>query len=477
MRVPVRYLFDQMLREEWRMHSRLFGGVRFALFPAFLTLLAAGTATFFAVAGASEATLLAGLHVVVALVGLQVGSIGLVGRDALENLLGDTTLLIYSARTLPVSERRLLFVFVVKDVAYYAVLFIAPLVVGTLPLVVLGSLSLGAVPLLLATAWLAFGFGVGLSLLFVGLATRSRLAPAVVAGGLLAGGVLRPDLAATLTPYGLFVDPTPAGAAVSVLLPLVGGAVGLRLFEFDRRTPARTAANQFRALHGRLRRVDRQGLLAKSLLDVARSSGGLWKVLFSQGLVFGVVAVLLGYLPDIVPVRPSPGLTLAAVLSLGAFTTYNWLCQYDDADFFGTYPIPLAAVFRAKLYGFLLLAVPAGLFYLGLGVAVFGVGSLLVGAAVYLPVSLYVFGVTAYVAGLRPTELLFDTPVFAAFTVAMMAVLLPLVVLAIAYPLDPTLVAGLAVAVAVVAGGVGYALYRRAGPKWTRRARAGQLDG
>jgi hypothetical protein len=89
----------------------------------------------------------------------------------------------------------------------------------------------------------------------------------------------------------------------------------------------------------------------------------------------------------------------------------------------------------------------------------------------------YVFGVTAYVAGLRPTELLFDTPVFAGFTAAMMAVLLPLVVLAIAYPLDPTLVAGLAVGVALLAGLVGYALYRRAGPRWTARARSGALDG
>ncbi len=476
MGVSVRYLFAEMLREEWRMHARLFGGVRFALFPAFLTLLAAGTATFFAVAGASEPALLAGLHAVVALVGLQVGSIGLVGQDALKNLLGDTTLLIYSARTLPVEERRLLFVFVVKDVVYYAVLFIAPLVVGVMPLVVLGDLSLAALLRLLATAWLAFTAGVGLSLLVVGVATRSRLAALALLVGLLAAGVGAPGLLA-YTPYGLFADPSLAGLTMSVLLPVATAAVGFQLFEFDRRTPARTAANQFRALHAWLGAADHQGLLAKSLLDVARSSGGLWKVLFSQGLVFGVVAVLVGYLPDIVPVRPSPGLTLGAVLSLGAFTTYNWLCQYDDAAFFSTYPIDLGRVFYAKLIGFLLFAVPAGVLYLVLGVAVFGLDSLVVGAAVYLPVSVYVFGVTAYVAGLRPTELLFDTPVFAGFTVAMMAVLLPLVVLAIAYPLAPTLVAGLAVGVALVAGGVGYALYQRAGPRWMKRARSGALDG
>jgi hypothetical protein len=475
MSVSYRFLFDQMVREEWRMHARLFGGRRFALFPAFLTLIAGGTATFFAIGGAGADTLLAGLHVVVALVGLQVGSIGLVGRDALENLLGDTTLLIYSARTLPVSERRLLLVFVVKDVAYYAVLFIAPLVVGTLPLVFFGELAFARLPTLLLTAWLAFVFGVGLSLALVGLATRSRLATLAVLVAVVAGALLRPDLLVAVTPYGLFERVTPVTVAASLLLPVVLGAVGMALFQFDRRTPARTAANQFRALRSRLGRQDRQGLLAKSLLDVARSSGGLWKILFSQGLVFAVVAVLLLYIPAIVPVRPSPGLTLSAVLALGAFTTYNWLCQFEDEDFFLTYPVELAAVFRAKLLGFLILGVPPGLFYLALGTLVFGLGTVLLGVAVYLPLSVYVFGVTAYVAGLRPTELLFDTPVFALFTVAMMAALLPLVVLAIAYPLDPVLVGGLSVAIALAAGAVGYGLYRKAAPKWTQRARRGAL--
>ncbi|WP_435196044.1 hypothetical protein [Natronomonas sp. EA1] len=471
MSVSYRFLFDQLVREEWRLHSRLFGGTRFALFPAFLTLLAAGTAAFFAYAGASETALLGGLHVVVLLVGLQVGSIGLVGRDALENLLGDTTLLIYAARTLPVSERRLLLVFIVKDVAYYAILFIAPLVVGTLPLALLGTMPVSAIPLLLVTAWLAFALGVGLSLALVGLATDSRLLALGFALAVLAVGVLYPDIVVGLTPFGLYESPSLPAFAGSLLLPLALGALGAWRFEFDRHVPVRTADNQFRALHRRLGGLDDHGSLAKSLLDVARSSGGLWKVVFSQGLVFGVIAVLLRYIPNIVPVRPSPGLSLSAVLALGAFTTYNWLCQFEDETFYLRYPVSLPRVFRAKLLGYLLLATPTGLFYLALGAWVFGSGTLLVGGLVYLPLSLYVFGVTAYVAGLRPTELLFDTPIFALFTVAMMAVLLPLVVLAIAYPLAEFELSVAAVALAAAAGAVGWVLARRAGPRWERRAR------
>jgi len=467
------YLFGAMLREDWRLHARLFGGRRFALFPAFLTLLAAGTAAFFAVAGADESVLLAGLHVVVGLVGLQVGSIGLVGRDALENLLGDTTLLLYAARTLPVSSRRLLVAFVLTDVAYYAVLFVAPLALGVVPLVVLGSVPAARLPVVLATAWLAFGFGVGLSLALVGLSTVSRAATLAAVGGVIGAGVFRPGLLVGLTPYGLFVHPTPAAAVGSTVVPLVLGTVGVRLFSVERETPARTASNQFRALYRRLAGLDEAGTLTKSLLDVGRSSGGLWKVVFSQGLVFAVVVVLLAYLPGVVPVRPSPGLTLAAVLALGAFTTYNWLCQFEDEAFWGALPVDLSTVFRAKLLAYLLLSVPTGLFYLALGTWLFGVETTLLGAAVYLPLVVYVFGLTAFVAGLRPTELLFDTPVFALFSAAMMAVLMPLVVLAIAYPLAPAAVTGGAVALSVAAGGIGLLLSGRAGPRWAARARRG----
>jgi hypothetical protein len=469
MSLPYRYLLVQMAREEYRLHASLFGGRRFALFPLFIALVAGGTAAFFGVAGAASGTLVAGLHVLVGTLGLQVGTVGLVGRDALEDLLGDTTLLLFSARTLPVSMERLLVAFVVKDVGYYAVLFLAPLVAGLAPLVVLGDLAPTTLPLVFLTATGMFALGVGASLALVGVYTRSRAAVLAVVAALALGFALRGGALLAVTPYGLLAAPSPGALAVSLLGPPLLGAVGVRLFRFERSTPSRTAADRFRWLHSRLP-WDAQGTLSKSLLDVARSSGGLWKVVFSQGLVFAVLALLLQYLPNVVPVRPAPGLTISAILALGTFTTYNWLCQFDDARFYLRYPVTLDTVFAAKLRGFLLLALPPGVAYLLLGGVVFGFDAVLVGTAVFVPLSLYVFGVTAYVAGLEPTELLFDTPTFALFTLAMMLVLLPLVVFAIAYSLDPALYAGLAVAVAGASAGVGLGLYRRAGGRWTAHA-------
>jgi hypothetical protein len=467
------YLLRMMALEEWRLHSRTFGGRRFALFPLFVACVAGGTATFFAVADAGTGLLVAGLHLVVAALGLQVGTVGLVGRDALEDLLGETTLLLFSARTLPVSPKRLLVAFLLKDVGYYAVLFLLPLVAGLLPLVVFADLSASRLPFLFLTTAGMFALGVAASFALVGVYTRSREATiaivvATAAALLLDGGRL---LAAT--PYGLLDGIGAPTVVASLVLPLALGVAGVALFQFDRRPRTRTAVDRFQALYRNLGAADEQGLLAKSLLDVVRSSGGLWKVVFSQGLVFAVLAVLLAFLPDVVPVRPEPGLTIASVLALGSFTTYNWLCQFDDAEFYLRYPVSLDAVFRAKLLGFSMLALPAGSLFLALGIVVFGTGTMLVGIAVFAPLCLYVFGVTAYVAGLDPTELLFDTPVFAGFTIAMMVALIPLVVAAIAYSLRPTALALGSVAYASLAAVVGVLLYRRAGSRWERKARSG----
>ncbi len=469
-RPSIRAIIWIMAREEWRLHGRLFGGIRFAVFPLFIAAVAAGTATFFGLADADTGLLIAGLHLIVGALGLQVGTVGLVGRDALEDLLGETTLLLYAARPLPIADIKLLGGFLIKDVAYYAVLFLVPLTVGLVPLAFVADLAVGRLPLIFLTSLGMFTLGVTASFALVGLQTRSRLAAiAVVIAGLTAF-VGASDRVLMFTPYGLLGGIHPQTVLASVGLPIILSGIGVTLFQFERRTPARTSGNWFRPLHRRLGRLDERGLLAKSLLDVTRSTGGLWKIGFSQGLVFAVLAVLLAYLPSIIPIRPSPGLTIASVLALGSFTTYNWLCQFDDDHFYLRIPVSFTVVFRAKLIGFSLLALPTGIAFLGLGSFVFGTDSILVGIAVFTPLSLYVFGVTAYVAGLQPTELLFDTPVFASFTLAMMVVLIPLIVAAIAFPLNPAGYAVGSIGYAVVAGGIGVWLYRRAGRHWQQRA-------
>ncbi len=473
-----------MLREEWRLHSELFGGGRFGAFPLFVAAITAGAVYLLTTTGTEIGAVVAGVHGLAFFFGLHTGSIGFVGRDAMRNLLGDTTLLVFTARTLPISQRKLLGIFLVKDAVYYAVLFLAPIAVGFAPAVVLrtgaggsGATALAplAIPALWATTTATFVLGVAVTFAAIGLSTRGAsgklllLAVAAGAGLAYAAGV---DVI-QFTPYGLFDGATPVEALVALApIPVLLG-VGVAVYDTNYVTPARTARRTFLTWQRRLP-FDADGLTVKSLLDVQRSSGGVVKVLFSGGVLFVVSWFLIDLAAVITGLDPSVGISFGAILGLSAFTTYNWVTQFDDVTQYQLYPISVAAVFRAKFRAFLVLGVPTGVLYFAAAVAWRGTPPLeaVVGLLLLLGLECYLFGLTVYLAGFQPNEFLFDTVLFAAFSGAVALVLVPVLVVGLVLaPVSTTLLAGLGVA-AVVAGALGLVLYRRAVPRWEQHHRA-----
>ncbi|MDY7083296.1 MAG: hypothetical protein SXQ77_13045, partial [Halobacteria archaeon] len=117
-------LLRWMIKEEWRIHSRLFGSWGFGLFPLVILSIGALGYGLLAYSGFTVEEIAIGLHYAVFFFGLNVGSIGFVSRDAIENLLGESNLLIFSSRTLPISRERIVATFVVKDLIYYSFLYL-----------------------------------------------------------------------------------------------------------------------------------------------------------------------------------------------------------------------------------------------------------------------------------------------------------------------------------------------------------------
>lgn len=463
-----RTVFVEMFREEWRLHSTLFGGRRFAAFPLFVALLGGATVWALARTGTGASTVVAGLHALVFLFGIQTGTVGFVGRDAMQNLFGDVTLLLFSGRTLPLSARRLLGLFLLKDAVYYAALFMIPLAVALLPVV-----SAGALPAVWATLTLTFLLGIVVTLAGIALHTRGRpgriaiLIGVLALGGLAVSGV---DLVG-YTPYALHRNPS-LGVAVRTLAPVVALAVvGVALHDTEYVSPARTAGNAFATWHDRLPFDD--PFLVKSLLDVERSSGGIWKVVFSAGTILAVSAFLVELAGRVTGVEPLPGVGFGAILGLTAFTTYNWLTQFEDVDASLRYPVSVPTVFEAKKRAFGLLGLPVGLACYGVGVVWAGAAALdaLVGGLLLVSLQGYFFGLTVFLTGFSPNEFLFDTVLFAGFTAAVAVGLVPVLVVGfVAGQLTPVLalvVAGLGLGLGVV----GHELYRRAVPRWTHRLR------
>lgn len=120
-----------MLKEEWRMHSEIFHGSSFAIFPAIVFLISlTGSFGLIELSTLGVNTLSQVFGVLGIFMGLSVGAIGFWSRDAMKNVLGPSNLLIYSSRTLPVSRSKLLISFLIMDTFYYTVFFLIPLAAG-----------------------------------------------------------------------------------------------------------------------------------------------------------------------------------------------------------------------------------------------------------------------------------------------------------------------------------------------------------
>ncbi|WP_435346575.1 hypothetical protein [Haloarchaeobius sp. HRN-SO-5] len=470
-----RRLFVEMVREEWRLHSELFGGVRFGAFPAFVACITAGTVSLLTTTGTAMHSIVAGVHALAFFFGLHTGSVGFVGRDAMRDVLGDVTMVVFSARTLPISQRKLLGIFLVKDAVYYALLFLLPLSVGFAPAVVTGGdLTWLDLPTAWATTTASFLLGVSVTFAAIGLSTRGVSGRALLVGLAAAVGLAYTGGVDVVrfTPYGLFDGGTLAEFVVALVpIPVLLG-LGVAVYDTTYVKPARTGGRTFQRWQAVLP-FDPDGLTVKSLLDVHRSSGGFVKVLFSGGVLFAVSAFLIDLAGIITGVQPSTGVSFGAILGLSAFTTYNWATQFDDVSEYQHYPVSVADVVRAKFRAFAVLALPTGVGYFLLALAWRGArpAEAVVGLVLLLGLECYLFGVTVSLAGFDPNEFLFDTLLFAGFGLAVAVVLVPVLVVGLVLaPVSPTLLVALG-GVGVVAGAVGFGLYRRSIPRWERHYR------
>lgn len=471
-------IFHRMLQEEFRMHTEMFGRYRFAAFPVFIFLMS--TLGFLLLASTDVALqpIIFGLHLFVVFFGLQTGSIAFIGTDAMRNVLGDTTYLIYSARTLPISQKRLLGIFLLKDLLYYAAVFLLPITLGLLPAVLGGSsytLSLSMLALLWLTLSAMFMFGVGVSMILISLSTTVPYGKPLVLAGLVGSlaAYLNGVSVGIFTPYHLFTSPT-ITAAVTGLVPLIASLlIAGYVFNPSVEREARTFTDHYTSYRERLPNTG-SPLVAKMLLDITRSSGGVGKVFFSAALILGVTWFLMQLATDIVGIDSSSALAYGSLLSLTAFTTYNWITQNDDANEYLFYPLDVPDIMEAKRTIFALLTVPVGVVFYG-GVVIWQGSSLvtaLVGAITYMGLSVYLLGLTVYLAGFSPNEFLFDTVLFMLFTVSIAAALVPILIVAFLFGPLTSLVATSALLTGVtiytlLLGIIGSVLYSRAGPKWT----------
>lgn len=163
------------------MHSTLFSGRSFAAFPILIFAFSfIGAAAVLGYSTLDLSAISTVFQILGVFVGLSVGAMGFSSRDAMKNILGPTNFLVYSSRTLPVSQRKLLASFLIKDLIYYTFLFLAP--------VSLGLLAAAGLPALPVMVLMVFWFFAGI----IAALTLSRTSIRFPAPGLNYGSWMNP---------------------------------------------------------------------------------------------------------------------------------------------------------------------------------------------------------------------------------------------------------------------------------------------
>lgn len=416
-------LFTNMMKEEWRLHSTLFGSLGFALFPVLIFAISfMGTfllPVFREVVPTGDLAFLTNASFL--LLGVMVGAFGLLGNEVMNRRFGQASLLAFSARSLPLSERFIFTNFVIKDILYYCILWIFPFIAGF----ALATPFIG-VPLtyaLIAFLTLALSFLLGLSFVFFlsTLYARSKwlfLAVFVLLIG--TGGIayrVFGEGIITLSSMTLITTFSWTGALAAGLVIFLLFFISILLFTAEYADSTKHFRNTLVPLSNMLSLFPFPALVAKDLIDLHRSGSDIGQTIFSLLLPLAIIWFFLSVLALFIPPLSVLFLfaTIAGVISA---TMYTWLTAYDPFGVYSPLPVSVSTVIISKICSFSVLQmIPAALIILITG---------LTGEVLYLlpvlvlwgSVSFYALSVTVNLTGLSPHLLVYDAKVLLLYLIA-----------------------------------------------------------
>jgi len=433
-------LFINMVKEEWRVHSTMFGSLSFALFPVMIfgiafmgsfliplmrTTLPGGNLTLI-------------VHANYLMLGIMVGGFGLLGNEVMNRRFGQASLLAYSARSLPLSEKFIFLNFVIKDTVYYFFLWVLPFGFGYILASPFTGVPLAGALLLLLTLTLSFLFGLCGIFFLSAVYARSRpvlwlvlLAVCGGTGGLAAMTAMNPVL---------FFPPLLLNNAFTwmhfliscgVLALLFG--VAIILFSPESVGSEKIYRDSFAPLMQRFSFLPNPPLAAKDTLDLYRSGSLVGQTIFSFLLPLAVIWFFLSLLG---PFFPPHGLLFILAVTTGviASTMYTWVTMFDTFGPYACMPVAVSTLIASKLTTFAVLQVIPAIFIMAVAILSGEVAYLIPAVVLGISVSFYAVGIMAWLCGLSPNVLVYDVKVLFVYLILVGIVLAIFTAVAFANP-------------------------------------------
>ena len=449
--------FRAMFIEEFRENLDFAKKRRILLFPllvALVTMVATIGLQFLVGEGAAQATdtesnsfsweeMRFALHLPLLFFSLGMGSFAFLGREKVLARTGTKNYLLASPALQPLTNPTAHFAYYVKDLTYYVMLILTPVISGMALGITLESFTTVSTPLefsSLPRTWVAMSVTLAQGLAFSFIASSlwllggwfSRLTPIFVIGlGTTIGLGLLPRQyflwgLATQQPDGLVL----AIPAISASILLAWGASQLVLDDFEVKVVSKKeiflpAWERLRFLgNGPLRL-----LVAKEAVDLIRS-GSLKKMIVSYSVPL-IVLLMMAWLVDFAEAPiPINLLSYAPFLGFFGFNFYSWLTALDSPEHMNGLPLSVPQLIRAKVTVYFLATTWISVIFLCLMAWRLDEWAVLpVGLVVMIANSIYIVCLTAFLMGLAPNKAIFDAKIMTWFWIGTVIPLLALFLL------------------------------------------------
>ena len=414
-------LFFSMIKEEWRIHSTMFGSLSFALFPVMMAGIAfMGTFLIPLVRSALPPGYLSLiLHANYLLLGIMVGSFGILGNEVMNRRFGQASLISYSVKILPFSERFIFANFVAKDILYYFVLWVLPFSAGFVVASGLTGIPLYVPSLLLCTLTLSFMTGLSLVFFLSTIYMRTKtfftfilLFILALAGYFFITAKVNP--AFLYPPLLVFRNFSWTFIIGNILLILAFLILSFVLFLPDYSGSKKEFQNHLSPLTEKLRFLPCPILSAKDFMDLKRSGSLVGQSLFSFLLPLFIMWFFHSLLADFIPLLQIL-FSFAILTGVIASTMYTWLTMFDNYNTYSYLPVSVPDLITAKVSEWMLLQLLPVVFIV-LVCQVSGKGQYTLPVLVLTEsMAFYALGVTIWLTGLSPGIFIYSVRVMAMY--------------------------------------------------------------
>tara|TARA_B100001996_G_scaffold128842_1_gene97844 strand:- start:5038 stop:6735 length:1698 start_codon:yes stop_codon:yes gene_type:complete len=449
--------FKVMYKEEFRKNVEFAKARQMVLFPlllALVTMVSTIGLQFLVGDSAAQTTetsansftwqeLRFGLHLPLLMFSLGMGTFAFMGRDALVRRTASKNHLLASPALQPLPNSMAHFAYFVKDLVFYVMLILSPIIIGMGLGKGLDTLFGITTPLEYSSLpWTWFAMVVtlaqGLAISFLASALWMRGRPFTIFGPIsvilfgIIVGVGAIDIEFILLGLKIQTEKNVITGLLGFILCIGLGYFSSMLIIDDFDVSVVEKGDLFRPMYGKLSFLGRgeiRIIVAKEFVDLFRS-GSIKKMVVSYTIPLAVLlgmAWLIDFAEAPIPINL---LSYAPFLGFFGFNFYSWLTILDSPEFMNSLPVRVPQLIRAKvLVYFIITSWISLIFIILMAWRLDEWASLPTSIVVMFANSIYIVALTAFLMGLRPNKAIFDASIMIWFWIGTVLPLLGLFLL------------------------------------------------